>query len=329
MKLFFEYLKYKRKIIFIFFLFAAVFAITFFLCRIPVAAVIYPALLCIVFSIFFIIADFLKIRKKFKMLEKAKNLGAEMINSLPEPASINEKQLNETVEALVREVIEIKANYQEEYTETVDYFTVWAHQIKTPISSMKLMLNCEDSSLSRRLKTELFRTQQYVDMVLAFLRLGSESTDYVFREYDLDSIIKPCVRNFASDFIERKLSLDYNAINLRVITDEKWIAFVIEQLLTNALKYTQNGEIKIYCDNNNNLFIEDTGIGIAPEDLPRIFEKGFTGCNGRTQQNSSGLGLYLCKRICENIGVGIEIHSEVGKGTCVKLSFSKQKLIFD
>lgn len=132
------------------------------------------------------------------------------------------------------------------YNDMVDYYTVWAHQIKTPISSMRLTLQSDDSELSRKLSGELFRIEQYVEMVLAFLRLGSDSTDYVFKEYDLDSIIKSCVKKFSSEFIGRKIRLEYKPVGIKIVTDEKWLSFVIEQLLSNALKYTENGSVKIY-----------------------------------------------------------------------------------
>ena len=191
---------------------------------------------------------------------------------------------------------------------------------------MRLHLQNEDSALSRTLTSDLHRIEQYVEMVLTFLRLNSESTDYVIKEYDLDKIIKSAVRKFSADFIGRKLSLVYEPVNTTVITDEKWLSFVIEQVLSNALKYTPAGSITITLENEKTLRIRDTGIGIAPEDLPRIFENGYTGYNGRTDKKASGIGLYLCKRICNNLGHTITARSMVDVGTIIDIDLLQTKL---
>ncbi len=212
------------------------------------------------------------------------------------------------------------------YADMVDYYTLWAHQIKTPIASMRLTLQNEDSPLSRRLTAELGRVERYVEMVLAYLRLDADSTDYVLRECELDPIVRGAVKKFSGEFIERKLALDFRPTGARVLTDEKWLSFVLEQLLSNALKYTPEGRISVYMEVPATLCISDTGIGIAPEDLPRIFEQGFTGRNGRRDKRASGLGLYLCRRVCRSIGHGISAESEPGKGTTVRLDLSRKTL---
>ena len=157
---------------------------------------------------------------------------------------------------------------------------------------MRPRLQQEDTPFSRSLSSDLLRIDQYADMVMTFLRLDSESTDYVLKEYALDPIICQAVRKYAPAFIMRKLTLDYKPVDASVVTDEKWLLFVIEQLLSNALKYTLSGSVSIYLEAPRTLFIADTGIGIAPEDLPRIFERGYTGINGRDDKKASGIGLY-------------------------------------
>ena len=173
---------------------------------------------------------------------------------------------------------------------------------------------------------ELQRIEQYVEMVLTYLRLDAGSTDYVIKEYSLDDIVRQAVRKYAAQFIRKKIRLVYEPLNVTVLTDEKWLLFVVEQLLSNALKYTRSGSVSITLEQPKTLCITDTGIGIAPEDVPRIFEKGYTGYNGRQDKRSSGIGLYLCRRICHNLHHGISIRSAVGKGTAVLLELESTVL---
>lgn len=187
--------------------------------------------------------------------------------------------------------------------------------------------------LLRRLEQEitlsteqLQSVEQYVEMVLGYLRLESPSSDYVIRNYALDDIVRQAVRKYASQFIRRRLRLEYTPLNVSVITDEKWLLFVIEQVLSNALKYTRSGSVSITLEAPKTLCIRDTGIGIAPEDLPRVFEKGFTGCNGRTDKRATGIGLYLCRRILEKLGHTIAITSTVGEGTTVRIGLQQDAL---
>ena len=326
MTLFRAYIKQHRKILFALLLFCAVFILSFFLYRLPIGAVIYPALICAAFSIVFIIADFLHIRRKHRQLSEIKKLTAAMITSLPPAESIEEEDYQAVINALQEEITALGTSSSARYQELTEYYTVWVHQIKTPITSMRLTLQNEDTQLSRKLSSDLFQIEQYVEMVLAYMRLDSDSSDYVFREQDIDNIIKQAVTKYAREFIDRKLQLDYKPIDKIIVTDEKWLSFVIEQLLSNALKYTRKGSVKIYMTEAATLCIEDTGIGIAPEDLPRIFEKGYTGYNGRKDKKASGLGLYLCKRICNNLEIGISVTSEVDKGTTVCIDLEQYNL---
>ena len=159
-------------------------------------------------------------------------------------------------------------------------------------------------------------------MVLSYIRLGSNENDFVIKEYDLDNIVRQAIRKYAPLFIRKKINLDFQPTTYKVLTDEKWLVFVIEQLLSNAIKYTNKGKISIYPLENKKLVIEDTGIGISKEDIPRIFDKGFTGYNGRTDKKATGLGLYLCKNILDKLSHKISIESEVGVKTKVILDLS-------
>ncbi len=320
MKLFFRYLSSKRDAILLFVVFAMLFFASFWLFRLPPAAVAYPFLLCVLVGVIWLTYDFLRTRQKYLKLERFKNHIT--VAEISASGSIPEQELAEMIGLLQAQLQKRAAADEVRYREMVDYYTVWAHQIKTPIASMQLSLQNEDSALSRRLCADLFRIRQYADMVLAFLRLDADSNDLLLKTYALDDIINGAVRKFAPEFIGRKLSLELVPTETQIVTDEKWLSFVLEQLLSNALKYTKTGGIKIKM-HDGALTVGDTGIGIAPEDLPRIFEKGYTGYNGRIDQNASGLGLYLCRRVCENLKIALSITSEVGVGTTVFLRFDQ------
>lgn len=208
-----------------------------------------------------------------------------------------------------------------------DYYVMWTHQVKTPISAIKLLLEGEgfhdrDNYL---LREELFKIDQYVEMALNFQRLEGIASDLVLQEYDLHSLVKQAVRKYSVLFINRGLGLELEEIRQKVVTDEKWFVFCVEQLLSNSIKYTPQGKIIIKGEEAKEpekkalLIIEDTGIGICPEDLPRIFDRGFTGHNGRLEKKSTGIGLYLCRRIFTHLGISAKVESQEGKGTKVVL----------
>lgn len=326
MKLFLQYLKQRRRILIIGAVFCVIFAVSFLLYHLPIGAVIYPTLLCAVLGILIMVFDFLRVKREHEALISIRSMTDEIAGSLPKIDGIKDKDYQQILRLLSEEQNNYRTQTNKKYADMIDYYTVWAHQIKTPIASMRLHLQNEDSALARTLSSDLHRIEQYVEMVLTFLRLNSESTDYVIKEYDLDKIVKQAVRKFSSDFIGRKLSLVYEPLNTTVITDEKWLSFVIEQVLSNALKYTPAGSITITLENEKTLRIRDTGIGIAPEDLPRIFENGYTGYNGRTDKKASGIGLYLCKRICNNLGHAIAARSIVDVGTIIDINLAQTKL---
>lgn len=326
MELFGAYIKQYKRIILAYVLFVAVFAASFALYHLPLKAVVYPAAICALLGLAFFAVGYMKAMKRHGKLSEIKKLTAEMISELPEPERIDDADYAEIIENLRSEVSALKNDASLKYQDMVDYYTVWAHQIKTPIAAMRLTLQNEDTPLSRTLMGDLNRIERYVEMVLAFLRLDSDSTDYVFKTHSVDAIVKQTVKRFASEFIGRRISLEYEPIEESVVTDEKWLGFVLEQVLSNALKYTREGSIRIYMTEDKRLCVADTGIGIAPGDLPRIFEKGYTGHNGRRDMRASGLGLYLCKRICKNLGADISAVSEPDKGTTVMIDLKQYNL---
>ena len=326
MNFFKMYLKERMKYILLTVMLIGLFSFTLLLMNVPAKALLYPVLLCLFLGLLVLVTDCAIAKSRKNERANLDKITLSVIDSMPEAHSEEVRDYQNAIRRLGNEYRNYVSESERKYENMMDYYTVWAHQIKTPIFSMKLAFQGEDSTLSRRLSADLFRIERYVDMVLVYLRLDSEYTDYVFKECNMDEVIKNSVKKFASEFIGRKLSLEYEPEDVTVVSDSKWLGFVIGQIISNSLKYTETGGIKIYFKEPKILVIEDTGIGIAEEDLPRIFEKGYTGYNGRTDGSASGIGLYLCRRICGNLNIGIQAESEVGKGTRIILDLNQYKL---
>lgn len=285
----------------------------------------YTALLSGVLALLLALLDLRRFALRHRQLSDALKSICVSDEQLPPPENLIEEDYRQLIRALGEEKQRQTSAMDLRMSDMQDYFTLWAHQIKTPIAAMRLILQTKPENSATEIEGELFRVEQYVEMVLNYLRLDSDSTDFVFKTCALDGIIRQCVRKYAKQFIRKKISLEYTGTDMQVLTDEKWLCFVIEQILSNALKYTAAGSIRIFTQGDT-LVIADTGIGIAPEDLPRVFEKGYTGYNGRTDKKATGIGLYLCKKILQKLGHGISISSEIGKGTRVSIDLSREEL---
>ncbi len=301
----------------------SVISVVLFLYHITLRAILYPALLCLCILVLYMVVDFYRKKAHLRQLQDA---FSGVSDSLPEPKSLLEVSYQTFLTELRQQQKELTLRQDMRYQDMIDYYTTWAHQIKTPIAAMRLKLDNEDSPLSRQLNSDLLRTQQYVEMVMVYLRLDAPTHDYILKSCSLDDLVRKSISTFASEFVSRGLALHYQPLEGTLITDEKWFCFVLEQLLSNALKYTRSGSISITCRGQDTLCITDTGIGIAPEDLPRIFQKGYTGFNGHADRQSSGLGLYLCKRVCDGLNIPIEAASELGKGTTICLHLNQYPL---
>ena len=218
---------------------------------------------------------------------------------------------------------------REKLNDLMDYYTLWAHQIKTPIAASSLLVGeIEDKKVKNQLEQELFKIESYVNIVLQYLRLESFHEDLVLKKENLEDLVKEIVKKYAIFFIQKGLSLNLHDLDRTIITDKKWFVVILEQVLSNSLKYTSQGGIEIYFQEDT-LYIKDSGLGIQDADLLRVFERGFSGYNGRLTQQSSGLGLYLSKKIADELGHQISIASQVGHGTTVMISFSEKKMIFE
>lgn len=326
MDLFFRYLKQRRTLLLAALAFALIFLASFLLYHLPAEAVLYPAALCGLIGLILAVRDFQKVWTRHALLVRLQALSDGLTEALPPTENIGEQDYQQIITLLREQQRRAESDLAARYADMTDYYTAWAHQIKTPISSMRLRLQSEDTPLSRQLTGDLGRIERYVDMVLVFLRLDSDSSDYVIGAYDLDDIVRPAVKKFAGEFIDRKLKLNYTPLAVSVLTDEKWLTFVVEQVLSNALKYTPSGGVSIDLEAPRTLCVRDTGIGISPEDLPRVFEKGYTGYNGRGDKRASGIGLYLCRRICRNLSHRITVSSAPGEGTTVRIDLDRPDL---
>lgn len=321
-----SYLKRHRLSVLLFLLFGIIFASVFSLYHLPVEAVAYALGLCLVVGIIVVIVDAGHYRNKVREVQRQRLAVRNGIEELPKAEDSLEEAYQELLYQTQQERQEQTAALMKEKTDITDYFTLWAHQIKTPIAAMRLLLQQDMEEPEqfyeqrKECEGELFKIEQYVEMVLQYLRINSSINDFVLKEYSLDDMIRQAIRKYAPMFIRKKIALDYDPIERKVVTDEKWLVFVIEQILSNAIKYTTEGKVSIYMEAQM-LIIEDTGIGILEEDLPRIFEKGYTGYNGRSDKKASGIGLYLCRQILQKLGHKVYIESEPGKGTRVKLVF--------
>ena len=218
---------------------------------------------------------------------------------------------------------------REKLNDLMDYYTLWAHQIKTPIAASSLLVGeIEDKKVKNQLEQELFKIESYVNIVLQYLRLESFHEDLVLKKENAEDLVKEIVKKYAIFFIQKGLSLSLHDLDRTIITDKKWFVVILEQVLSNSLKYTSQGGIEIYFQEDT-LYIKDSGLGIQDADLLRVFERGFSGYNGRLTQQSSGLGLYLSKKIADELGHQISIASQVGQGTTVMIGFSEKKMIFE
>ena len=251
------------------------------------------------------------------------------LEELPAPRGL----LDEDWQALVRAVDAARRSAVERSEaarrDAQEYYTLWAHQIKTPLAAMQLLAQEEEFPSQRMFLSELFQTQQYVDMVMSYQRMASMTKDLYAQKVDVDAAVQAAVRRVQPLFAgKQQVRLEVQPTGIQAVSDTKWLGLVLEQLLTNAVKYTRRGFVKVYAQDGA-LVVEDSGIGISPDELPRVFERGFTGLNGRGERHSSGLGLYLCRQITQRLGHVLRLESEKGSGTRAVLTFPQVPLVVE
>lgn len=307
-------------------LFAGIFWVVLALYGAGAEAALYAAGLCVLAGTALLAAGYARFRREhMRRLAALENLLV-LTEPLPPAGTPAEADFRAMAQRMKEAYGALATETERSRREDLDWFTAWVHQIKTPIAVMRLTLQAEDTTEHRALETELFRIGQYAQMALTYLRLGEGTGDLRIETVALDGVIRQAVHKYAPQFVQRKLYLRYDGTDARVLTDEKWLSFILEQLLDNAVKYTVSGGVTISVSPEKVLSVSDTGIGVEQADLPRIFEKGFTGFNGRTDKTATGLGLYLCRQAADRLRHRLWAVSEPGKGSTFYLDMHSDKL---
>lgn len=304
-----DYLKENKNLIIIFLLISITYLLVFLAFDIEIFVLLYGFLINL-----FILTAFLSY-KYFRSEE----ITFEEITKNP---SNREKIIIDEFYSLEKKYKNLMISYNNMESDIKDFYGLWIHEIKTPIAENKLIL-ADDLPDYKLLIENNKKIEEYLNILLGFVRFNSKTNDYVFKEVNIDVLVKNIIREKSYDFISKKISLELGDLNYKTISDEKWLSFIISQIVNNSLKYTSvAGSIKIYFENKS-LVIEDNGIGIRATDLPRVFEMGYTGENGRKVGSSTGLGLYLVKSIGKDLNLSIKIESEEGKFTKIMINFPK------
>ena len=315
----------KRHII-VFVFTCVLFSLVFFLYNVSFEAIGYSLILVLFFGLITLIYGVIKIYTKHQSLVNIANIEYFQMDRLPQTNLLIENDYQTIIQKIHQDDVKHQSVSTSKYYDLQDITTLWAHQIKTPISAMRLLLQSNETHENEEIKEELFEIENYVEMLLGYYRLNSEINDFVIKEINCEPMIRAVIRKYAKFFIRKRINIEIENIDIKVLTDEKWLAFVFEQVLSNSLKYTNEGMIRITSENQNTLIIEDTGIGIQEEDIPRVFEKGYTGYNGRSDKKSTVMGLYLCKMILSKLGHTISIESKPNRGTIVRIKLESINL---
>ena len=338
MNIFFSYVLKIKFCIIVFIAEIALFSGILLLNNVAYEEVVYGICLLLFISFIAVIYGYYRFYKKYKFLKSIEKNIAVSIRSFPIPEDCVEEEYQYLMQELVYYFNGILNKNSNKFRDMEEYYTMWVHQIKTPIAAMKLLLQEKSGEFDVSYEQmQLFKIEQYAEMALQYMRLGSESTDFVIKKVNVHKIVKEIVHKYARMFIQKKIKLDFQEFDICVVSDEKWLGFVIGQILSNAIKYTHKGSVLVYVQYRTYtgngigqiqrpvLVIEDTGIGINSSDLPRICEKGYTGYNGHDDKLSTGIGLYMCNKILDQLSHSMEIESEEGKGTKVSILFRDSK----
>lgn len=314
-----KYIVYRRPL-FLYYMLSVGLTVSFWLLNgMENADVLYSLLLMTTVFFLIVVFDYASMRRRHRELQGIlENLSA-FEQQLPEGANLIERDYCAVAEGFQARVRQETEALERAHHATIDYYTLWMHQIKTPIAAMRLLLNSPECNIAL-MQQELFHIERYVELALQYVKTADLAADLVLAPCAIEPVVRECVKKFAPLFIAKKLSAEIAPLRLTVTTDAKWFAFLFEQLLSNAVKYTKTGGVKIYASGNA-LILEDTGTGIRAEDLSRVFEWGYTGRNGRLDKRATGIGLYLARRVADALGMRLELSSAPGQGTRVRLQF--------
>lgn len=321
-----DYLQERRSLYLLYLLLVAIMAGTFYLHNLPWSGYRDGILFSLFLLVCYFLVSFYRYQDRWRQLQAIKKAGI-LPNGqvyLPKAQTKSEELYQAIIEKQTASLQENFEDNRQKQQELLDDFGLWLHQIKTPVAALDLLTQSQDVQ-PLQMRNELFKINEYLQMMLNYLRQQLDSQDLVFAKVELAPVVKTTVKKYASFFSQKDLQLVMENLDQTVTTDEKWLVFVLEQLLFNAIKYTKAGQIKI-TGGENQLQISDSGIGIRAEDLPRVFDKGYTGYNGRENQRASGLGLYLSKMVCDKLGITLSLTSKVGVGTVVTLTFPEAML---
>lgn len=322
-----DFLREKRQLLFFLLFFDGALCLIYGLYGLPWGPAGYTCLVTAVVTLGFLMAGFFRWERKRRQLLILKRQAEQSLETadLPKAETPLEKIYQEIIQDQEKRCQREQKESREKLVRSREYYTRWSHQIKTPIAAMELLLQEEPADV-RALKRELLKTSQYVEMALSYQRMEGDGNDLVIQRYELRPVVMQAVKKVSPLLIHKHISFSAGDLSGEVLTDEKWLVFVLEQLLTNASKYTKEGGSVRIGKENGLLVLRDTGIGIRPEDLPRIFEWGYTGYNGRLDKRSTGVGLALVKQVMEMLGNKMEIRSVLGEGTEVFLDLRRTEL---
>ena len=322
-----DFLREKRQLLFFLLFFEGALCLIYGLYGLPWGPAGYTCLVTAVVTLGFLMAGFFRWERKRRQLLILKRQAEQSLETadLPKAETPLEKIYQEIIQDQEKRCQREQKESREKLVRSREYYTRWSHQIKTPIAAMELLLQEEPADV-RALKRELLKTSQHVEMALSYQRMEGDGNDLVIQRYEHRPVVMQAVKKVSPLLIHKHISFSAGDLSGEVLTDEKWLVFVLEQLLTNASKYTKEGGSVRIGKENGLLVLRDTGIGIRPEDLPRIFEWGYTGYNGRLDKRSTGVGLALVKQVMEMLGNKMEIRSVLGEGTEVFLDLRRTEL---
>lgn len=324
-----DFLHDYRNYFYLFFMMISVFGCLFLLADLPWVFFYYAIELCSFFFFIWLAFKAVRYHENSVKLRKLIDYPLDQLGSLYLAETAQEKHYEKEIHHLIRHIQHLKKEQREQQTDQLDYFTLWLHQIKTPISSLSLLMqqNREEFPVSREVEKELIRIENYTHMALGYMKLEQPGEELHLEKVSIDRIVKRVIKRYALVFVSKRITLDYVPIEEEIITDAQWLELLLEQLISNSLKYTpNNGKVSVTLNQNWELEIQDTGIGIRPEDIPKIFERGYSGWNARRTEKSTGLGLFLSKKICSRLGFKLSVQSDLSKGTKMMLDLKQPQI---